>query len=155
MWKLHIAGEPMLNKKLLKVASGSMQSLHDGIWFTEQRLLGQKNPSYLIYVAKVPKGHGFVETTPGDMIFLRFDDIFSMFHVGRLHYSLVRLFVLSMAMDLSRENITLCVAIVDPNYFRDGVLANPYDMELVKTYLEDFMLKNKRKDYILMLYFPE
>jgi len=101
MWKLHIAGEPMLNKKLLKVASGSMRSLHDGIWFTEQRLLGEKNPSYPIYVAKVPKGHGFVETTPGDMIFLRFDDIFSMFHVGRLHYSLVHLFVLSMAMDLS------------------------------------------------------
>ena len=87
MWKLHIAGEPMLNKKFLKVASGSMRSLHDGIWFTEQRLLGEKNPSYPIYVANVPKGHDFVETTPGDMIFLRFDDIFNMFYVRRLHNS--------------------------------------------------------------------
>ena len=57
-------------------------------------------------------------------------------------------------MDVLRENTTN-VAILDPFYFRDGVLANPMDMELVKKYLEDFMLKNKRKDYILMMYFIE
>ena len=34
MWKLHIAGMPMLNKQLLKAASGAMRSLHDGILCT-------------------------------------------------------------------------------------------------------------------------
>ena len=97
---------------------------------------------------------GFVDNSPGDLFFLRFDDIFNMFHLKRLHYTLVRLFSLSMAMQVLREK-TPGVAIVDPFYMRDSVLSNPGDRRVVIEYLQNFMLKNKRKDYILMPFFPE
>ena len=97
---------------------------------------------------------GFVDKSPGDLFFLRFDDIYNMFHLKWQHYTLVRLFSLSMAMQVLREK-TPGVAIVDPFYMCDSILSNPGDQRVVIEYLQNFMLKNKRMEYILMSFFPE
>jgi hypothetical protein len=91
----HVAGQPILPQKLLKTLTGDMRSLHDSVLTVEQRLLGMSSPSYPVFMAKVPKGMGFVDGSPGDMFFLRFDDIFDMFHMKRLHHTLVCLVTLS------------------------------------------------------------
>jgi len=154
MYGLHVVGIPMLSQRMLDAASEPMRSLHDGVLTIERRLLREKDLSYPVFVVKVPEGRGFVDKAPADLFFLRFDDIFNMFHLKWLHYTLVRLFSLSMAMQVLREN-TPGIAIVDPYYMRDSVLANPGDRQVVKEYLQAFMLANKRKDYILMPFFPE
>jgi hypothetical protein len=105
-------------------------------------------------VAKVPKGMGFVDKAPGDVFFLQFDDIFNMFHLKRLHHTFVRLFLLSMAVQITREK-TPGIAIVDPYYMRDSHLGTPGDRRVVTEYLQAFMVANKRKDYILIPYFLE
>src|ERR1041385_4668095 len=62
------------------------------------------NPTYLLYMGKVPEGLGFVDKYPGDLFFLRFNDIFDMFHMNALHPSMVRLAALSLAHQLIKEN---------------------------------------------------
>ena len=50
-----------------------------------------KNLTYPVFVGRVPKGLGFVDTSPGDVLILRFDDVFDMFHMKRLYPTFVRL----------------------------------------------------------------
>jgi hypothetical protein len=54
------------------------------------------SPSYPVFFVRVPKKLGFIDRSPGDVFFLRFDDIFEMFHRRRLDPTLVRLVALSM-----------------------------------------------------------
>ena len=98
--------------------------MHDGVLTIERRLLLEKDPSHPVFVVKVPPGLGFVDNAPADLFFLRFDDIFNMFHLYPLHYTMVRLFSLSLATQIIREN-TPGIAIVDPYYMRDGCLGSP------------------------------
>jgi hypothetical protein len=46
----------------------------------------------------VPKGKGFIEAAPADIMLLRFADIFDIFHMYRLYQTLVHLFSLSIQM---------------------------------------------------------
>ena len=74
-----------------------MKMLHESVLYSENKLLKESRNVYPLYIAKVPKIMGFFHETPGDMLFVRFDDIFDMYHMKALHRSMVRLFVLSMA----------------------------------------------------------
>ena len=154
MWRIHVAGEPMLPKNLRKLASSELQSVHDGMLMIERRLLSEKDPSHPVFVVKVPPGLGFVDNAPADLFFLRFDGIFNMFHLYPLHYTMVRLFSLSLAMQIIREN-TPGIAIVDPYYMRDGCLGSPAERRIVASYLKRIFVANKTKEYILVPYFPE
>ena len=78
---IHVLGKPILPESVLKTMTGEMVALHELILYEEQRLMAQDNPSYPLFIAKVPKGFGFVDTSPGDAVFLRFDDLFNMFHI--------------------------------------------------------------------------
>jgi hypothetical protein len=51
----------------------------------EKRRLAEKDQTYLVFVAKVTAGKGFIDSTVGHMIFLRFDDIFDMLNLNPLH----------------------------------------------------------------------
>uniref|UniRef100_A0ACD5YPA0 Uncharacterized protein n=1 Tax=Avena sativa TaxID=4498 RepID=A0ACD5YPA0_AVESA len=144
----------MLPKNLRKLASSELQSVHDGVLTIERRLLSEKDPSHLVFVVKVPPGLGFIDNAPADLFFLRFDDIFNMFHLYPLHYTMVRLFSLSLAMQIIREN-TPGIAIVDPYYMRDGCLGSPSERRIVASYLKRILVANKTKEYILVPYFPE
>jgi hypothetical protein len=112
---MHVVGTPMLNDSLLAVTPSCMQSLHDAILTIETRRIREKDQSFLVFPVKVPVGLGFVDSAPADMFYLRFTDIFDMFQTHQLHHTLVRLFSLSTAMQIIREEIP-GIAVVDP-YF--------------------------------------
>ena len=105
-------------------------------------------------MAKVPLNMGFITTLPADMIILRFSEIFNLFHLKRLDHSLVRLFSLSMAMTIKRDQ-TPGVAILDPFYMRESVLMDNGDATLAVGYIKDFMLENASKDLFLTTYSPK
>jgi hypothetical protein len=114
----HVVGEPILPPEALKTLTGDMSSLHDSILTWETHLLSMTSPTYPVFYVRVPKKLGFVDRSPGDVFFLRFDDIFEMFHRRRLDPTLVCLVALSMSHQLMQEN-TLKVAILDPYYMKD------------------------------------
>ena len=88
----------MLPTNMLNAATGAMRSLHDYVLSLEKRHLRENDVAYLVFVAKVPEGKGFVDGDIGVTVVLRFDDIFAMFNLRPLHYSFLRLFSLSMEM---------------------------------------------------------
>lgn len=104
----------------------------------------------------MPEGASFVDSaaTGGDLFFLRFADIFGMLNLHPLHHTFVRLFSLSMAMQIIREKIP-GITIVDSYYMCESCLGNFGDRKVGTDYLKGFMLANKRKDYILVPFFPE
>jgi hypothetical protein len=97
---------------------------------------------------------GFVETNPSRMILIRLDDIFNIFHMKRLHRTVVQIVALSMASKIIRDG-TPRVAIMDPFYVLESVLRVPGDWVIVKKQIEDFLVDNYKKEVILIPYFPE
>jgi hypothetical protein len=112
--RVHVFGEPMLIKRLYDAAPGPMRSLVDGVWHMDERRLKEKDNGYPVYVAKVPSGHGFVDSGFAQKIFLRYDDIFAMLNSYPLHYTFVRLYSISKAMRIIRDK-TPGIAIADPS----------------------------------------
>ena len=124
-WRdIHWLGEPILPPHVVQNMTGDMRSLHDGVLQLEKDLLRMKSPTYPVFVVKVPKGMGFLDKSPAEVFFIRFDDIFNMFHLKRLHPTLVRLVALSMAHQIIRED-TPGIAIMDPYYMLESNLRNP------------------------------
>jgi hypothetical protein len=83
----HIAGRPMLTKEMLTNAGGAIVNLHDSIQYLEERLLQEKNPGYPVYTIKVPEGHGFVDTSPAEIFFVWYKDIYNLLHSNRSSYN--------------------------------------------------------------------
>ena len=100
----------------------------------------------------MPKGFGFVNYVPTDSMFLRFNDIFNMFHQKRLHPSLVWLVALRMVYDLSKVEKKY-VAIMDPYYMLEWIVTS--EPRTVRKYVEEFMVANQDKKVLLLPYFPE
>ncbi|KAK1686969.1 hypothetical protein QYE76_047817 [Lolium multiflorum] len=154
-WRpLHHLGEPMLPEHVLKLLTGDMASLHNQVQYLERQLLKSKNPSYPLFVAKVPTGMNFVEKYPADLCFIRFNDIFSIYRMQMLHFSVVRLVALSLSSQIVKEG-TPTIAIMDPFYMRESIICNAGDRAIATRQVEDFMLANIKKGAILIPYFPE
>ena len=118
------------------------------------RSLKSQSPSYPLHVVKVPKDMGFVDKNYGDVFFIRYDDIFNLFHFKRLDRSLVRLVSLSLSHQIIIEK-TPNTAIMDPFYMLESNMANHGNRVIVTKQIEDFMVANKHKKILLMPYFPE
>ncbi|KAK1682605.1 hypothetical protein QYE76_043453 [Lolium multiflorum] len=154
-WRpLHHLGEPMLPEHVLKLLTGDMASLHNQVQYLEKQLLKSKNPSYPLFVAKVPTGMNFVEKYPADLCFIRFNDIFSIYRMQMLHFSVVRLVALSLSSQIVKEG-TPTIAIMDPFYMRESIICNAGDRAIATRQVEDFMMANIKKGAILIPYFPE
>ena len=97
---------------------------------------------------------GFLDETPGDMLFVRFDDIFDMYHMKALHRSMVRLFVLSMAHRLINDN-TPDIVIIDPFYMSDCFVNTTTGRTRMTKFIEDVFMANSTKNIFLMPYFPK
>jgi hypothetical protein len=95
---MHIAGQPMLTKEMLTNAGGAIVNLHDSIQYLEECLLKEKNLGYSVYTIKVREGHGFVDRSPTEIFFVRYEDIYNLLHSNCLDYNLVRLYTLHMAL---------------------------------------------------------
>ena len=154
MRRVHVAGRPMLPTNMLNAATGAMRSLHDSVLSLEKRRLTQKDVAYPVFAAKVPEGKGFVDNSIGGTIVLRFDDIHAMLNLHPLHYTFVRLFSLSMEMQIIRDK-TPDIVIVDPFYMRAKILGSAGDRQVASSYLEGIILANRDKDNFLVPYFPE
>ena len=154
MVRVHVAGQPILSKDLCNLAAGAMLSLHDRIKCLEQVLLRDPNPNYPVFTVKVPKDVHFIHEAPADLFFIAYEDIFNLFHSRWLDYNLVCLYALHLAMKINREN-TPDIAVVDPYYMRGCHLAGSGEREMAKQYLQKFLVDNKRKNVILLPFFPE
>ncbi|KAK1648037.1 hypothetical protein QYE76_065842 [Lolium multiflorum] len=152
--RVHVSGERMLIKRLYDAAPGPMRSLVDGIQFMEERRIREKDHGYPVYIAKVPSGHGFVDSDFAAKIFLRYDDIFAMLNSYPLHYTFIRLYSLSKAMRIIRDN-TPGIAIADPFYMCAVHLATAGDRAVASEYLKGFFLANQKKYNLLLPVFPE
>ncbi|KAK1645358.1 hypothetical protein QYE76_063163 [Lolium multiflorum] len=154
-WRpLHHLGEPMLPEHVLKKLTPDMRSLHETVRHVENILLKSKDPAYPLFVAKVPTGMNFVEKYPADLCFIRFNDIFSIYRMQVLHFSVVRLVALSLSSQIVKEG-TPTIAIMDPFYMRESIICNAGDRAIATQQVEDFMLANIKKGAILIPYFPE
>jgi hypothetical protein len=81
---VHWLGEPILPPEVVERMTGDLRSVHDTVLHVEKELLKMRSPSYPVHVVKVPKGMGFVDNHPAEVFFIRFDDIFNLFHLRRL-----------------------------------------------------------------------
>ena len=152
----HVLGKPILPQKLRDVLPGAMLSFHDGVLELESRMLKEKNLTYPVIFAKVPESEslGFVTEYPAELLVVRFDDIFRMFHMQPLSPSMVRLIALSMAHQICKEG-TPEVAIIDPFWMQEQFVNNPRGKAKATKYLEHFFLSNQHKNCFLLPYFPE
>jgi hypothetical protein len=154
-WRpLHHLGQPMLPEHVVKKLTPDMRSLHETVLHVENLLLKSKDPGYPLFVAKVPTGMNFVEKYPADLCFIRFNDIFSIYRMQALHFSVVRLVALSLSAQIVKEE-TPTIAIMDPFYMRESIICNAGDRAIATQQVEDFMLANIKKGAILIPYFPE
>ncbi|KAK1608672.1 hypothetical protein QYE76_032345 [Lolium multiflorum] len=143
-WRpLHHLGEPMLPEHVLNLLTGDMASLHNQVQYLERQLLKSKNPSYPLFVAMVPTGMNF-EKYPADLCFIRFNDIFSIYRMQMLHFSVVRLVALSLSSQIVKEG-TPTIAIMDPFYMRESIICNAGDRAIATRQVEDFMLRTLRR----------
>jgi hypothetical protein len=144
----------MLPEHVVNKLTPDMRSLHESVRHLEKQLLKSKNPSYPLFAAKVPTGMNFVEKYPADLCFIRFNDIFSIYRMQALHFSVVRLVALSLSAQIVKEE-TPTIAIMDPFYMRESIICNAGDRAIATQQVEDFMLANIKKGAILIPYFPE
>ena len=153
MWRVHVAGKPMLPTAMFD-AVAPMQSLQESLLNIERQRLSEKDVAYPVFTAKVPEGKDFVDSDIDRVIFLWFDDIFAMLNLFPLHYSFVRLFSVSMEMQIIRDK-TPDIVIVDPFYMRAKLLCSAGDWKLASAYLKGVILANTNKDNFILPYFPE
>jgi hypothetical protein len=102
----------------------------------------------------VPEGHGFIDTSPAEIFFVRYEDIYNLLHSNYLDYNLVHLYTLHMALKAKREK-TKGIMIVDPYFMHDIALVNEADLATVKEYLGNIFVENPTIDHILLPCFPE
>ena len=153
--RVHVVGNPLLSPELLSHTKGPMLSLHGAIVTMEGLLLKDKDPNYPVLTVQVPKNADFVTEAPADMFFIAFEDIFNLFDSRRLDYNLVRLYAINMVMKIQRDVVPY-VAVADPYYMRDSQLVQGSETrEKATEYLQKFMLNNKRKNNLLLPFFPE
>ena len=133
-----------------------MIALQENILYLEEILLKEKNPTYPAFAVKVPEELvDFVQEDPADVFFIAYEDIFNLFHTKRLDYNMVRLYALSEAMKIRRDD-TPYVAVVYSYYMRDRHLVEgSKTRETATEYLVRVMLANKRKSTLLLPFFFE
>ena len=104
---------------------------------------------YPLFAVKVPRNLGFVDTFPGDKFYLRFEDIFNIYHFQQLHPSFTRLFALRMATTVTKEEIP-GIAIADPYHMQDSFLHSEVGHDNARDYIQRFMVENKSKSILLV-----
>ena len=145
----------MVPLDVLQLMSGDMKMLHDLVLTQELELLKIKDPTHPVFTDKVPEGIvGFCNEVLADLMFLRFDDIFKMFNMKWFHLQLVHLFYLSTAHQVLKKKIG-GLAIADPYYMIETNFRSHDGWQFMTKPLEEIMMENKWKDYILLPYYPE
>ena len=123
-------------------------------WPERKAFWSRKKLGYPLYAAQVPPGKLYVERWPANKFILRFDYIYDMFHMTKLDFQFIRMYVLYLNYFIRVENIKyICVA--DPFYMHESFLAVCKEhRDYASKYLGEFMIANKDKEVILLPYHP-
>ena len=151
---MHHLGKSILPADCVEKLRGHLLDLHEVVVVIETKLLEQPTPTYPLFIAKVPDRLGFVREDGANLLFVRFDDIFRMFHMLPLHPSMVRLVALHMAYQIKMED-TPEIVVVDPYYLQEMFVNNPEGGKNATRYLKNLFLDNVHKLTYLLPYFPE
>ena len=111
--------------------------------------MSQKNPMYPLFAVKVPQNLRFFDTFLGDEFYLRFEDIFDIYHFQHLHPTFVRLFALRMAATIAKEEIP-GIEVADPYYMQGTFLHSEAGRDNARDYIQRFMVENKRTSILLV-----
>jgi hypothetical protein len=154
--KMHHLGRSILPADRVKQLRGHLLDLHEVVLVVERKLLDQEAPTYPLFIANVPERLGFVRENGADLLFVRFDDIFAVYHSLPLHPSIVRLVALQMAHQIKMEN-TPGIVMVDPYYMQEMFVNNPEGRKSATGYLQKLFLDNASSPpcSFLLPYFPE
>ena len=101
----------------------------------------------------VPEGLDFVDTPPADKFYVRFDEIFNLFHLRMLYPSLLCISVLHQAY-LAKADPNINVAVGDPYLMHSGTLRTPAGRYDMKEYITTLMLATRESDSLLLPYRP-
>ena len=152
--EIHECGKPILPPKVYRLLTPDMKSLHDMVEEVEDTLLSSTSPGYPVFPVKVPANIGFADEYPADVFFVRFDDVFDMFHMKRLPACFVRLLAIRMQYQLMRED-TKVIAIMDPYHLQEGHVNHSEGRKKAVRYVQKFFMDHKDKKAILMPYLAE
>ena len=83
---VHHMGKAMMPSRLVKLFTGDMRSLHDGVLYQDERLLKEKDPTYPVFFAKVPEidALGFITKDSRDMPNSFVDPCMPASYVGKI-----------------------------------------------------------------------
>jgi hypothetical protein len=130
-----------------------MKRLHERVLRQELELLKLKHPAYPDFAIKVLEGLGFVDRPPGDVFYLQFDGIFNMLNMKWPHRIMVRLPLLSLANQVTREK-TPSITILDPYFMVQSTFTSPEGQTLMMELLQSFFTVNKEKIIFSCLTLP-
>ena len=110
-----------------------------------------KKRAYPVWTVMVPEGFHFVDTPPADKFYVRFDEIFNLFHLRMLYPSLLRLSALHQAY-LAKANQNIDMAVGDPYLMHSGTMRTPAGRKVLTDYITKLMLPTCEKDCLLLPY---
>jgi len=151
---MHELAKSILPPRILKLLTPDMRSLHDMVHHIEDTLIKSSRPLYPVFPVKVPKDIGLADEYPADVFFVRFEELFDMYHMKRLPLCFVRLLALKMEYTLMREE-TRVLAVMDPYHLQEGRINHSEGKRQATRYVQKFFQKNHERQIILMPYFPE
>ena len=99
----------------------------------------------------VLEGFHFVDTPPADKFYVRFDEIFNLFHLRMLYPLLLHLSALHQAY-LAKADPNINVAVGDPYLMHSGNMRTPAGHKTVMDYITKLMLATCEKDCLLLPY---
>jgi hypothetical protein len=145
--KHHIRGEFLVPQKVYDLLPSKMKVLHDDIISVETT----DGSNATQYTAKVPGDyHFFAEDSTGTFT-LEFKDIFSMYNLGLLSASLIRLWVLFQAKETRQLKVGIC-GVANPFHMHSKNASTEEGRSIMKESLASAMLRNKDKHFLLVPY---
>jgi hypothetical protein len=139
----HILGNPLVPEDEYVLLPTKMRTLHNNIMVLEN---DGSNTSHFMGLA--PKDYNF---TAGKLT-LEFADIFCMFNLGMLGASLIRLWALYQAKEVTRNKEPI-FAIIDPFHFHeDNLKKGSATTKMIAQWLCNAIQIHKDKQYLLLPY---
>jgi hypothetical protein len=131
-----------------------LRVLNDNVLQREKYLMAKQNKrDYPVWTVQVPTDFHFYEIYPADKFYPRFDEIFSMMHLKKTEFSMVRLFALHLAFAIKANNVTSVMA-VDPYLMVESKLRTHVGRRAAIDYLENFFVENLDASTVILPYFP-
>jgi hypothetical protein len=145
--KHHIRGESLVPQKVYDLLPSEMKVLHDDIISMETT----DGSNATQYTAKVPGDYHFFAEDSAGTFTLEFKDIFSMYNLGLLSASLIRLWALFQAKETRQLKVGIC-GVANPFHMHNKNASTEEGQSIMKESLASAMLRNKDTHFLLVPY---